>query len=88
MTDDKVNGMVFQEVTERVIDHVATGKKVRDARESVHLKLDALASAAGVSKQYLSDLELGKKNWTKERYERIMALITPPPPKEYVVIRR
>ena len=36
------------------------GVLVRAARKSANIRIDDLASMAGMSKQYLSDLELGK----------------------------
>lgn len=44
----------------KIISVADIGVLVRAARKSADIRIDDLASMAGVSKQYLADLELGK----------------------------
>jgi transcriptional regulator with XRE-family HTH domain len=60
---------VITESVER-IDHVATGKLVRDLRETKGISLRRLAIALKVSPPFLSDMERGRRNWTTERFEQ------------------
>lgn len=46
------------------IDHVSTGKGLRRLREARRASLRSIAALLGYSYPYLSDLELGKRNWT------------------------
>ena len=53
----------------QVIDHVATGAHWRELREAKRISLRRQASKFGLgrSASYVSDLELGKRNWNEER---------------------
>lgn len=48
-----------------VINHKATGKDFRACRVKANVSLRGFASAIGYSAAYVSDLELGKRAWTK-----------------------
>jgi transcriptional regulator with XRE-family HTH domain len=58
--------MKVQTKTKMVIDNIATGKMARIARENKNHSLRAIAKRLGFSASYLSDLELGRRNWTEE----------------------
>jgi len=59
--------MKAKTVNKKVIDHVATGKIARRAREKVEMSLRKVAKKMKVSAPFLSDLELGRRNW-KEKH--------------------
>lgn len=46
------------------IDHVATGDEIRKYREWLGLSLRSAAKLLKLSAPYLSDLELGRRNWS------------------------
>ncbi len=48
----------------RVIDHARTGASMRKKRLALGKSLRQTAAAMGISAAYLSDLELGRRNWT------------------------
>lgn len=52
---------------EPVIDHAATGAAFRQFRVSQKVSLRQLAYLAEISAAYLSDLELGRRQWTVEK---------------------
>lgn len=52
---------------EPVIDHAATGAAFRQFRVSQKVSLRQLADLVGISAAYLSDLELGRRQWTVEK---------------------
>ncbi len=56
--------------TIRVIDHMRTGAKAREARKRAGLTLGDVCRRMGVSDGYLCELELGKANWSAEMFER------------------
>ncbi len=49
----------------KVVDNRATGRQVRKFRERSGASLRLVARTMDISPPYLSDLELGKKNWTQ-----------------------
>jgi len=58
------------------IDMLATGKSCRQARTMNGLTLRETARRMNVSASFLSDLELGRRNWTEkhiENFNRAMA---------------
>ncbi len=55
------------------IDQSATGSDARNARRRTGRSLRFIAKKMGISAPYLSDLELGRRNWTDAlliRFER------------------
>lgn len=50
----------------KVIDHTIVGRDCRNWRLSDRVSLRALAKELKVSAPYLSDLELGRRNWSSE----------------------
>lgn len=60
-------GMLCDYKTIEVIDDVSTGAKMRRHRKAYGISLRALAKAMGISAPFLSDLELGRRNWSNER---------------------
>jgi predicted transcriptional regulator len=63
----KRRGMLCDYKIIEVIDDVATGEKMRRHRKHYGISLRALAKAMKVSAPFLSDLELGRRNWSNER---------------------
>lgn len=59
------DGLIYKRIT--VINHVATGNLMRNIRKAEGLSLRQVARMIGVSAPHLSDLELGRRNWTKKR---------------------
>ena len=57
-----------QTVTVSKINHAVAGKMLRDARKKAGVSLRELARRMKISAPYLSDMELGKRNWTKEKF--------------------
>ena len=51
------------------IDHAEIGRQMRELRTAAKISLAIVAKRLGVSAVYLSDLERGNRNWTKERIE-------------------
>lgn len=62
----------------RQLDHPVVGRKMRELREAAGLRLGAVGKILGLSKQYLSGLECGKKTWTTELIERYATICCPP----------
>lgn len=54
-------------VSDIVTDHVKTGEKCRAWRLDSRVSLRDTAKALGKSAAYISDLELGKRNWDSHR---------------------
>jgi transcriptional regulator with XRE-family HTH domain len=51
------------------INHAEAGKQVRALREKNNITLRRLAVALKISAPFLSDMELGRRGWTAERFE-------------------
>lgn len=60
--------VVTRTVTEKEIDHSATGMLFRAMRTEAKVSLRAIAKAMGKSAPYIGDLELGRRNWTLELF--------------------
>lgn len=58
-----------------VIDSVATGEEARALRESAGKTLREVGGKFKCSAAYLSDLELGRRNWTQETVERFESAV-------------
>ena len=61
-----------------VINHLKPGTEARRQRQEKGITLTAIANAMGLSKPYLSDLALGRRNWTIKRmrhFEHTLASI-------------
>jgi len=50
-----------------VIDHAATSKAARAIREKAGLSVREVARRMGFSAAYISDLELGKRHWSRSK---------------------
>lgn len=48
----------------RVLDHAAIGASMRRLRESRQISGRQMATRLKISAAYLSDLELGRRNWS------------------------
>lgn len=57
-------------------DSVACGKIVRDARIKSGMSLRQLSVAIGFSAPFVSDLELGRRSWKDETFQRAMHIIS------------
>ena len=51
------------------INHEEAGKQIRTLRLKNNIALRRLAVELKVSNPFLYDLELGRRSWTKERFE-------------------
>lgn len=63
--------------TVQVVDHAATGLRARKHRKSQGVTLRAVARHMNISAPYLSDLELGRRNWTLDlslKFNRSVAM--------------
>lgn len=50
------------------IDHVKAGVLIRQLRKVKNVSLRSLATKMGKSAAYISDLELGRRNWTEDYF--------------------
>ena len=50
------------------INHAKAGQKIRSAREKAGMSVRRLAIAMKISPMFLSDMERGRRNWTKDRF--------------------
>ena len=57
------------------IDHAATGAACRKWRVSLGPTASAVAMKIGVSASIISDLELGRKNWSEPKLEEYVAAV-------------
>jgi transcriptional regulator with XRE-family HTH domain len=58
------------------IDHAKAGAMLRERRLSQGISLRQLASQLDISAPFLSDLELGRRSWTAERFEKAVKILT------------
>ncbi len=70
--------MQMKLATEKVnkINNIETGKRVRAAREKAGKSLRWLANELDVTAPFLSDLELGRRNWTIERFDKVATILS------------
>jgi transcriptional regulator with XRE-family HTH domain len=61
--------------TVSMIDHQATGQLARDARCAMGAPLREIARRLNCSAAYLSDLELGRRNWTQDKLSAFSAAL-------------
>ena len=66
---------IYQMMQVTVIDPAATGRKAREARETKGLKLREAARALGFCASYISELELGKRNWDGKAARKYVAFL-------------
>jgi transcriptional regulator with XRE-family HTH domain len=57
------------------IQHMETGAEARKARQARFISLRAMARRLKISAPYLSDLELGKRNWTMKKIRAFEAAL-------------
>lgn len=57
------------------IDHIKTGLRLRKLREKSGVSIREVARRLGIDNKYLSDMELGRRNWTEEKVERFLEAI-------------
>jgi transcriptional regulator with XRE-family HTH domain len=58
-----------------IIDNLETGRRVRKERNSKGTSLRKLANLMGIQPAFLSDLELGRRNWTQDRFDLAMRIL-------------
>jgi transcriptional regulator with XRE-family HTH domain len=56
--------LITVKVQSILVDHMATGARMRQARKEAGIKLATVAEAMKVSSPFLSELERGRRNWT------------------------
>jgi transcriptional regulator with XRE-family HTH domain len=61
--------------TKTVTDHTKAGQLIRQARKAAKLSLRSLAKLLDISAPFLSDMELGRRGWSQERFSHAMMLI-------------
>ena len=54
----------------KIVDNTTTGSLARKQRKQASKSLRAVAKSMGVSVAFLSDLELGRRNWTEDNLSR------------------
>lgn len=64
------------------IDNVKAGRIVRDLRISVGKSLRWLADELEVSAPFLSDMELGRRGWSKDRFEQAIKILNAVKPRK------
>lgn len=57
------------------IDHAAMGHKMRQEREACGISQAEVGRAIGLSSNYISDLEAGRRRWTAKMAERYLAAL-------------
>ena len=55
--------------TGKQLNQRAVGAEMRGLRELAQVSLREMARRMGITPPYLSDMELGKRNWSLERLE-------------------
>lgn len=63
------------EVRSKEINHAECGKLIRAKREKLGMSLRRLAKEMGVTAPFLSDLELGRRNWKVERFNKAVEVL-------------
>ena len=58
-----------------VIDHVATGEKMRAARIAARWSLTEVAAKMEMDLSHLSRMETGERKWDEEKAARFLAVI-------------
>lgn len=58
------------------INHSLAGARIRSLRETTGKSLRWLAKEMKKSPAFVSDLELGRRNWTEQSYARAVAILT------------
>jgi transcriptional regulator with XRE-family HTH domain len=81
------DGLIRRTVKRSIVDHTATGQKMRALRVDAKLKLATVAKSMGLTESYLSDLERGRRNWTSDRVRQFLQVLNPAP-VEYLVLKR
>lgn len=69
-----VGPLVYHEV--RTIDHKATGEAMRQLRKAQRVSLREVARHMKLSAPFVSDLELGRRNWDGARALKYMLAVT------------
>lgn len=57
------------------VDHKKCGDVIRKARREAGLTLRAVSQCSGLSVQYLSALELGRRQWSRQLFEAVSNVI-------------
>jgi transcriptional regulator with XRE-family HTH domain len=68
-----------QKKTTVEIRNEQAGQMVRELRERKGVSLRAVAKRLGLSAAFISDLERGRRNWSKQRFDEVeRAILTKP----------
>ena len=59
------------------VDHVATGRLVRERRMALGMSVREAGAVMGISAPYLCDLERGRRNWSQAAIDRLKLLRKP-----------
>jgi transcriptional regulator with XRE-family HTH domain len=62
--------MKLPTTTVEKVDHAKAGSEIRRLRVAAGISLRRLALLLQVSAPFLSDMELGKRGWSPERFEQ------------------
>lgn len=65
------------EGTGKVTDNIGIGQQMREERKNAGLSLRTVAKRLGVSAAYVSDLELGRRNWSLHRVTDYQNALSP-----------
>ena len=57
------------------INHAEAGKRIRALREKKGMSLRRLAAGMGFSAPFVSDLELGRRNWTERSFDSALEIL-------------
>jgi len=61
--------------TVREIQHLEAGRRIRALREKAGMSVRRLAKEMNFTAPYLSDLELGRRNWDESKYKRALEIL-------------
>ena len=61
--------------TGKEVDQSALGSELRKKREASGISLRKMADSLGISPPFMSDLELGRRNWSPENIAKFNVVI-------------
>lgn len=63
-------------IPSKEINHAEAGRIIRQRREKSGMSLRRLAKEMGYSAPFVSDLELGRRNWTEETFNNAIKILS------------
>lgn len=57
------------------INHIEAGRRIRNLRYKAGMSLRRLAKEMGLSAPFISDLELGRRNWTRKHFAAALEIL-------------